>query len=156
MGILPQSSENIATDTTIKTYKDSLIGKKTFKFDFEKNEFVTDVMGNVIMTSNSNEVLEQVVNKILHDRRYKNLIYPDSYGNEVDLILNQDDPYEVVECELRRVYTEALAYHPLIESLSDFSIRGNGDTIICEFIVNGVDGTSVHRVEELNYVTTKL
>lgn len=129
-----------------------MIGKKTFKFDFEKNEFVTDVMGNAIMTDNPNELLEQVVNKILHDRRYKNLIYPDSYGNEVDLILNQDDPYEVVECELRRVFTEALAYHPLIASLSNFEIKAEGDMILCEFVVNGIDGTSVHHVEEVRYV----
>lgn len=36
MGILPELSEKVTADTTIKTYKDSLIGKKTFKFDFEK------------------------------------------------------------------------------------------------------------------------
>ena len=154
MGILPELSEKITADTTIKTYKDSLIAKQTFKFDFEKKEFVTDVMGNAIMTGNPNELLEQVVNKILHDRRYKNLIYPDSYGNEIDLILNQDDPYEVVECELRRVFTEALVYHPLIASLSNFEITGEGDMIFCEFVVNGVDGTSIHYVEGVHYVET--
>lgn len=152
MGILPQSSE--ISSTTIKTYKDTLQGKHTFKFDFENNEFVTDVMDNVITTSNANEMLEQIVNKILHDRRYKNLIYPDSYGNEIDLILNQDDPYEVVESELRRVYAEALEYHPLIENISDFTASYERDTIICKFVVNGVDGTSVPVVKELNYVTT--
>ncbi len=154
MGILPELSEKIMSDMTIKTYKDSIIGKKTFQFDFEKNEFVTDVMGNVMMTDNPNEILRQVVNKVLHDQRYKNLIYPDSYGNEIDLILNQDDPYEVVECELRRTYTEALAYHPLIASLSNFEIREDGDKIYCEFVVNGVDGTSVHHAEEVRYVET--
>lgn len=151
MGILPKASENIASDTTIKTYKDNLLGKRTFKFDFDKNEFMTDVMGNVIMTKNANEVLEQIVNKILHDRRYKNLIYPDSYGNEKDLILNQDDPYEVVECELRRIYTEALIYHPLIDSLSNFNITHEGEKIICEFTVHGVDGTEFQKKEEVNY-----
>lgn len=156
MGILPKLMNKATIDTTITTYKSSLIGKKTFKFDFEKNEFVTDVMGNAIMTNNSNEVLEQIVHKILHDRRYKNLIYPDSYGNEIELILNQDDPYEVVECELRRVYTEALIYHPLIDSLSDFTISNEGDKIICQFAVKGVDGTMVHYMEKLNYVNSKL
>ncbi len=32
MGILPELSEKITADTTIKTYKDSLIGKQTFKY----------------------------------------------------------------------------------------------------------------------------
>lgn len=156
MGILPLSAGQIDSGTTIKTYKDNILGKHTYKFDFEKNEFVTDVMGNVLTTSNPNEMLEQVVNKILHDRRYKNLIYPDYYGNELDLILSQDDPFEIVECELKRVYTEALVYHPLIESLSDFEISNDGDKVTCEFIVHGVDGTVVHRTEELNYANDRL
>lgn len=156
MGILPLSVGQIDSGTTIKTYKDNILGKRTYKFDFEKNEFLTDVMGNVLTTSNPNEMLEQVVNKILHDRRYKNLIYPDYYGNELDLILAQDDPFEIVECELKRVYTEALIYHSLIESLSDFEIRNNGDKVTCEFIVHGVDGTVVHRTEELNYANARL
>ena len=73
------------------------------------------------------------------------------------MVLNQDDPYEVVECELRRVFTEALIYHPLITSLTNFEIKGEGDMIICEFVVNGADGTSIRHVEGVRYVeTTKL
>lgn len=149
MGILPQSSE--IKDTTINTYKDNLIGKRTFKFNFEKNEFVTDVMGRSVITNNPEEVLEQVVNKVLHDRRYKNIIYPDSYGNEIDTVLEQDDPFEVVECELQRVYSEALIYHSLIENIAHFSASYEGDKIICEFIVIGIDGTQIKKVEELVY-----
>ena len=37
MGILPELSEKITEDNTKKTYKDSLIGKQTLKFDVEKN-----------------------------------------------------------------------------------------------------------------------
>lgn len=42
----------------------------------------------------------------------------------------------------------------MIESISDFSASYEGDTITCKFVVNGVDGTSVQVVKELNYVTT--
>ena len=38
MGILPYLSGTVVADTTIKTYKDDLAGKRTFKFDFNKNE----------------------------------------------------------------------------------------------------------------------
>lgn len=154
MGILPELV-HVKSDV-IQTYEDDLIGKKTFQFDFQKNEFVTDIMGGTVMTSTPNEMLEQVVNKILHDSRYKNLIYPDSYGNEVKVILEQDDPFEVVKCELKRVYEEALIYHPLIESVNDFSVENEGDKIICSFTVEGVNGTLVDRVEEINYGITKL
>lgn len=143
MGILPSIINQIDSKATIQTYQDNLLGKRTFQFDFDKNEFITDVMDHPIMTTNNHELLKQVVEKILHDRRYKNLIYPDYYGNEIGLILIQDDPYEVIECELRRCFTEALVYHPLIERVTDFSIRNEEDKVFCEFVVHGIDGTTV-------------
>ena len=135
MGILPLSTKQIDSSVTIKTHKDDILGKRTFRFDFEKNEFITDVMNQVRMTTSDNERLEQVVEKILHDRRY-----------------NQDDPFEIISCELKRVYTEALIYHPFIESVSDFLISNDNDKITCEFVVHGVNGTTVQRVEELRNV----
>ena len=130
MGILPLSTKQIDSSVTIKTHKDDILGKRTFRFDFEKNEFITDVMNQVRMTTSDNERLEQVVEKILHDRRYKNLIYPDYYGNEIELILNQDDPFEIISCELKRVYTEALIYHPFIESVRQLKWE-LGDSCVC-------------------------
>lgn len=69
MGILPLSAKQVDSSITIKTYKDDILRKRTFRFDFEKNEFITDVMNHVRMTTSDNERLEQVVEKILHDRR---------------------------------------------------------------------------------------
>lgn len=151
MGILPAFTEQVDSKIIIKTAKDNVLGKRTFKFDFDKNEFVVDIMNHTVLTSTGKERLEQIVEKILHDRRYKNLIYPDSYGNEIELVLMQDEPFEIVECELKRVFTEALVYHPLIKEVSDFSIKHNGDKVICEFVVHGIDGNEVQKVEELNY-----
>lgn len=152
MRILPFAAGQLDSNITIKTSEDIILGKSTFRFDFNKNEFVTDVMGNVIKTTNAKEMLEQVVEKILHDRRYKNLIYPNYYGNEIGFILEQDDPLEIVECELKRVYTEALIYHPLIQSVDNFFFHNEEDKIFCEFVVYGVDGVTVKKTEELNYV----
>ncbi len=36
MGILPELSEKVTADTTIKTYKDSLIGKKLLNLTLKK------------------------------------------------------------------------------------------------------------------------
>lgn len=154
MGILPFSVNQVDSDTTI--HQEDTFGKHTFRFDFKKNEFITDMMGNVLKTTNAEERLEQVVEKILHDRRYQNLIYPDDYGNEIAFILAQDDPLEIVECELKRVYTEALIYHPLIERVSDFSFRSEGEKLYCEFVVYGVENVTVKKTEELNYVNANL
>ncbi len=148
MGILPSILSNMdASETIVQTSTDIPRGKTTFKFDFEKGDFVTDVLGNVISTSDPEEVLEQVVDKILHDTRYRYLAYPNYYGNEIQLILDQDEPFEVIECELKRLYEEALIYHPLIESISNFIAEMKGDRIICEFDVTGTSGATIHRLE---------
>lgn len=150
MKILPNISSKI-DEITVQENKIDLLGKYTFQFDFEKKEFVADITGKVITTTNEQEMLKQVVDKILHDRRYKNLIYPNSYGNEIEFILSQDEPIEIIKHELKRVYEEALIYHPFIKNISNFIINSDGDKIICQFIVNGVNGVAINKIEELNY-----
>lgn len=147
MGILPTILNDVdgIKETIRQKEAENASGKTTFKFDFSKNEFVTDVMGNVLTTNDPEEVLGEVVDKILHDQRYKHLIYPSSYGNEIDTALEQDDPFEVLECELKRLYTEALVYHPMIASISDFTASYNGDVITCSFTVTGTNGASIQR-----------
>ena len=148
MGILPSILSNMkSSETIVQTSADISYGKTTFKFDFEKGDFVTDVLGNVISTSDPKEVLSQVIDKILHDARYRYLAYPNDYGNEIQLILEQDEPFEVIKHELKRLYEEALIYHPLIESVSNFAATLEGDEIVCEFDVAGTNGAELHRKE---------
>lgn len=145
MGVLPEflSSVDKIKETIIEKNEDKLAKKRTFKFDFQTGEFETDIAGNVLMTSNSEEILKQTVDKILHDSRYKFLVYSDNYGNETDYILAQDDIPEVVEMELKRTYTEALIYHPLIARVSDFAFEYENDVMRCSFIVTGKYGDSI-------------
>lgn len=151
MGILPELASNIE-ENIIETYEDKLSEKKTFQFDFEKKEFIIDTMGNVMITSTPSEMLFQIVNKILQDRRYKNIIYPESYGNELNHILEDDEPLEIVQCELQRCYEEALLYHPFIQSLSEFRIVLEQDIIYCRFVVRGIEETSMVVEEKIDYV----
>lgn len=151
MGILPEILGSVDTkQTIIETNSENPYGKTTFKFDFKSGDFVTDVMGNVVKTNAPEEVLNQVVNKILHDTRYRFLAYPDDYGNEIQLIFEQDEPFEVIECELKRLYEEALIYHPIIESVENFEASFSNDEITSTFDVVGVTGIVVRRTEVSN------
>lgn len=159
MGILPElfmDIENAGTDTIIEESEENYGDKKTFRFNFESGEFETDVAGTVLTTSSSEELLMQAVDKILHDARYKYLIYSDNYGNEVDYILAQDDPPEVVEMELKRVYTEALIYHPLISNVGNFEFENDGDCMYCNFVVEGRYGDRVKFREEVKTWTKQM
>lgn len=152
MSILPDSFiqiddlENIVTEITEEPEY-----KKTYAFDYEKGDFVTDSMNRIVEINTPGNVLTEVVNKILHDARYKYLIYSSDYGNEIDSLLKQDEEYEIFALELERIYEESLIYHPLIESISEFSIERQDDKVFCKFYINGYDDTTILIQEEVSY-----
>ena len=139
MGILPQilseieEEENTINVVATESYEE----KRTYKFNFERGDFETNVIGEVLKTTNTREILKETVDKILHDARYKYLIYSDSHGNEVDYILEQDYTQEELELELQRIYIEALLYNELISNVYDFEFEFMEDRIECSFIVEG-------------------
>lgn len=149
MSILPQIYNDVSAiqGNIITKNQEKYAGKRTYKFDFEKGEFEVDIVGNVIKTKSPEQLLKQVVDKILHDMRYRYRIYPDYYGNELSYILSQDDPFDVLKCEIERVYIEALAYHPLIENVSNFRISNEDDKVFCIFTVTGNNGAMLNVSE---------
>lgn len=142
MGILPQilseieEEENTINEVTSESYEE----KRTYKFNFERGDFETNVVGEVLKTTTTREILKETVDKILHDARYKYLIYSDSHGNELDYILEQDYTQEELELELQRIYTEALLYNELISDVYDFEFEFMEDRVECSFIVEGKYG----------------
>lgn len=145
MSILPSvltdgTAENIRFVDEKKNYQ----GKRTYQFDFEKGDFVTDPMNRCIKTTTSKQFLQEVVTKILSDDRFAYLIYPDGYGNEARSILELDLPSEILICELQRAYTEALIYHPLISEVVDFKATVMFDKALVSFTVIGSFGDEIN------------
>lgn len=59
MGILPELLTNIekaGVNAIIEESEESYDDKKTFRFDFETGDFETDIAGNVLVTSSSEEL----------------------------------------------------------------------------------------------------
>lgn len=152
MSILP----SVLTDGTAENVKfvdeeKNYLGKRTYRFDFDKGEFVTDTMIRCTKTTSSKQFLQEVVTKILSDDRFAYLIYPDNYGNEARHILSLDLPHEILISELQRAYTEALIYHPLIDEVVDFKATVMIDKALVSFTVVGTSGDEIliERSEEL-------
>lgn len=145
MSILPDSA--VKQGTVI--HKSTTKYKRTFSFDFEAGEFALDTMNRVRTVNEGREVLVQIVSKILNDTRYKYLAYSAQYGNEVQALIAQDYPHEIMESELKRVITEALIYHPLIKDVRNFSFEGEGDTIFCSFEVVGINDIILQMQKEV-------
>lgn len=144
MSIFPDSNQ-------VSSYsaETSNTGRKTFKFDFSKREFVTNVNNQVLTAEDESEILKETVSKILYDDRYKYLIYSDDYGNEINNILAQDLTEEVLISEIKRAYTEALAYHPKIESIEDMNVYVENNKIYAEFTVVGKYGAIIKIQKEV-------
>lgn len=150
MGILPAILYELnAENTIIETDNIKNEIKKTFKFNFETMEFETDTMNNVLQTSTPEEVLHQVVSKVLHDTRYKYLAYPNDYGSEIQLIFQDEEPMEVIECELERLYEEALLYHPLIDRIEDFETVIEESQLFVTFLIYSTNGAILYVKREV-------
>lgn len=144
MSILPDVLANGTAESIVfvdeeKNYQN----KRTYRFDFDKGEFVTDPMNRCLKTTSTRMFLQEVVTKILSDDRYAYLIYPDSYGNEARHILSLDLPHEILLSELQRAYTEALVYHPLIAEVTDFKAVIEVDKAFVRFTVVGTLGDQI-------------
>lgn len=146
--LLSADADQVAT--VIQT-EERYTPKRTPVFDFDAGEFRTNSLNIVAMTDDPNETLKAVVEKILHDDRYKYLAYDASYGNEVRAMLAEDYPFEIIQAELQRLYTEALIYHPAIRGISDFSAQpgSGGDSISVTFTVHGTAGVDYTEKREV-------
>lgn len=116
------------------------VPKKTFLFDFETKEFVLDTMNNVVSTTDNETIVRGIVDKLLHDARYRHAIYDTNWGNEISDLIAQDDPFEVFEAEIKRLLREALIYHPYIKDVTNIEISQSGETVYASFTVEAANG----------------
>ncbi|NDI34574.1 DUF2634 domain-containing protein [Chengkuizengella sediminis] len=120
------------TNTTIKKVQPS----KTYKFDFDTGEMKGYIDGI--------EAVKQYVRKSLSTPRFRYLIYTDQYGSELEDLIGQDVPHELVDAEVPRLIEEAISYDDRIRTVLNFSISRKGDALYATFEVDTVDG----RIEQ--------
>ncbi|MDP5275699.1 DUF2634 domain-containing protein [Chengkuizengella axinellae] len=123
------------TMTTIKTVYPS----KTYKFDFDTGE----IKGNI----DGMEAIKQFVRKALSTPRFRYLIYTNQYGSELEDLIGQNIPDELVDAEVPRLIEEAISYDDRILAVSNFSISRKGDALYATFEVDTVDGTIEQEVK---------
>ncbi|WDV47459.1 DUF2634 domain-containing protein [Clostridiaceae bacterium M8S5] len=103
---------------------------KTYKLDLEGKRIVGFI--------DKLDAIEQSVRKILSTDRYKYLIYSWNYGFEGNSLLGQDT--DLVKIAIKRKIKEALLVDDRIIDVSDFDVKGVGDSVTCSFTVNSVEG----------------
>ena len=129
MNLLPTKIEEV----TQKEKVEIKLGK-TYKFDFEKGEFVRDCDGKIILLDEF-EAYIQWCEKAMLTARYKFLAYPTSYGIEFKDLIGSDLDNQALELEIQRMTKEALMVHPLTKSVDNFVFNWKGRDVYFEYEV---------------------
>ena len=126
----------------------------TFEIDteeFEEEETTADIEVGPSLTFNirgkrlgalidGKEAIQQFIEKAIRTARSNYLIYDDSYGSDIDYIISQSLPLDVLQIELPRLIEEALISDDRIDSVSDFNLSQEKDGLLVEFTVELTNG----------------
>ena len=115
--------------------------KKSFKFDFDKREFLMNG-GNFIFAEERDNI-EQWITKTLDTPKYIHAIYSDFYGNEAVSMLGQGLLFDVVDILLFDLIKEALLVDRRILGITKFNSEVDGDTVKVNFSIVLFDSTQI-------------
>lgn len=121
---------------------------RSWKFDFEKGEFVTDPVGRVIEADPINAWVEWC-KKAIHTIRFKHLIYSDDFGQEFDELIASQLTRDANESEIRRMTTECLMVSPRTESVDNFSFEWDKDRVYFSFDIYNIRENSIRITESV-------
>ncbi|NGQ95508.1 DUF2634 domain-containing protein [Brevibacillus sp. SYP-B805] len=108
---------------------------KTYALDFETGE-----VGGLI---DGESAVRQFIRKAIMTARFRFPIYGVSheYGCELEDLIGQDLPIELLNAEIPRVITEALMIDDRIQRVYNFDISREGDGLFVSFFVDTAEGT---------------
>lgn len=117
---------------------------KSFSFDFEAGDFV--IKDGKLQEIEGIDVLENWIQKKLRTEKNKYKIYVNGYGVTLSEYITSNFPMAFIKSEIEREVKEALLTNNNIKSLSDFELTRDKRTMIVNFTVNSVYGSTVSEV----------
>lgn len=113
------------------------IPTRTYALDIDTGE-----IGGII---DGEEAIRQFIRKAILTARFRFLIYDDEYGCELEDLIGQDVPYELLNAEIPRVITEALIYDDRVQDVTNFDIKRDGDNLYISFLVTLTNGNEINE-----------
>lgn len=96
-------------------------------------DFATGQLSGEIVTGI--EAIKVWIWLALRTPRYRYVIYPWDYGNELDEMIGTSHTMEYIETEVQRMIEECLLVNEHIKAISDYEISYTKDKLICKFRV---------------------
>ena len=117
---------------------------KQYAYDFEKNEFLFDGDGNMILLE-GNEALAVWLVKMLKTARFTYLAYSDGYGCEVYEWMGKVTKKQFAISEMRRLLTESIMTNPYIKAIDaiEFNHDQRGNRLDIEITLSTIYGKLV-------------
>lgn len=108
---------------------------KTYALDIDNGK-----LGGII---DGEQAIRQFIRKAVITARFRFLIYDDQYGCELEDLIGQDVPFELLETEIPRVIREALIYDDRVQNVYNFTVLREGDRLYIVFTVALVNGALI-------------
>ena len=99
-----------------------------YGIDFDTGQLTGDIVTGL-------EAIKVWIWLALRTPRYRYVIYPWDYGNEVDDLIGTNHTMEYIETEVPRMIEECLLVNEHIKGVSDFDITYDSDKLTCKFKV---------------------
>lgn len=134
--------DNTLKENNLNNDKTSTKNGKSFLFDFNVGEFITDNKGNLVETIGI-ESLKVWIKKILNTDINSFDIYKNTdYGAENLLnLVTSDFPMPFKKAEIERIVTTALLSNSDIKSVQNFEFERNKRLLIVRFDCTTIYGT---------------
>lgn len=126
----PQESRAVEVEPTPQP-------SRTYALDFASGE-----VGGMI---DGEAAIRQAIRKAIMTARFRYLIYgyEHLYGCDLEDLIGQDLPIELLNAEVPRVISEALLVDDRITDVYNFSISREGDGLYVSFFVDTADGATI-------------
>lgn len=115
-----------ATTTELAETTAEVTFGKSWRFDFDKGDFVQTPTGKVATSEDEDAWLEWCQKAILTDR-YRYLIYGRNHGQEFEDLIRRNLNRVGNESEIKRIITECLMVDPRTASVDNFTFIWDGD-----------------------------
>ncbi|MCP1354671.1 DUF2634 domain-containing protein [Aneurinibacillus migulanus] len=113
------------------------IPTRTYALNLETGE-----IGGII---DEESAIRQFIRKAILTARFRFLIYDDEYGCELEDLIGQDVPLELVQAEAPRLIYEALIYDDRVEDVTNFDIKRESDKLYIAFTVVLTEGNEINE-----------
>jgi hypothetical protein len=122
---------------------------KSFLFDFNTGDFITK--DGKLQVISDVEALKIRIEKVLKTEKFKFKIYDtdktNKYGITVMDLITSGYPQAFIQSEIQREITAALLVNPEVLSLENFIFTREKRTLVVNFDVNSIYGTTGQEVK---------